>query len=151
MYSLSVCRAKGHLAYVVHNEGVRKALLVEKDKADTLKERLSTLVEFHIKGLTKLALLLEEVVSLQDENDFVVLETTSKKVYEWLTRTNVSKEDEALYNSLVVAFNKVSLPVQVNYVSFDEVRASRYVTSKFVEESREKNTGLKFSRAVDIF
>ena len=134
MYSLSVCRARGHLAYVIHNEGVRKDLLVEKDKADELKDRLATLVGFHIKGLNKLALVLEEVVSLQDENDFVVC-----------------KEDEALYNSLVVAFNKVSLPVQVNYVGFDEVRAARYVTSKFVEESREKNTGLKFSRAIDIF
>lgn len=152
MYSLSVCRFRGHLVYVIHDSGLRKAFKVEKDKAETLKDRLSTLVDYHIQGLNKLATILEEVVAIQDGKDYVVLETTSKKVYEWLTRSNVSKEDEALYERLVVAFNKVSMPVSINYVGFDEVRAARYVTSKFVRESVEENAGgMKFSRVVDIF
>lgn len=137
---------------MIHDSGLRKAFKVEKDKAETLKDRLSTLVGYHIQGLNKLATILEENVAMQESSEYVVLETTSKKVYEWLTRSNVSKEDEALYESLVVAFNKVSMPVSISYVGFDEVRAARYVTSKFVKESAEENaSGMKFSRAVDIF
>ena len=152
MYSLSVCRSRGHLAYVIHDSGLRKAFKVEKDKAETLKDRLATLVDYHIQGLNKLAALLEETVAIQGSGECVVLETTSKKVYEWLARSNVSKEDEALYESLVVAFNKVSMPVSISYVGFGEVRAARYVTSKFVKESVEENaSSMRFSRAVDIF
>lgn len=154
MYSLSVCRSKGYLAYVIHNDGIREAVCVEEDVAETTKERLETLVDFHIKGLNKLALILEEQVNLQEEDAYVVLETTSKKVSEWLTRSNVSKEDESLCGALVVAFNKLSMPVSIDYVGFDEVRAARYTTSKFLKEGNESSNvagTMKFSRAVDIF
>ena len=154
MYSLSVCRSKGYLAYVIHNNGIREAVCVEEDVAETTKERLETLVDFHIKGLNKLALILEEQVNLQEDGAYVVLETTSKKVSEWLTKSNVSKEDESLCDALVVAFNKLSMPVSIDYVGFDEVRAARYTTSKFLKEGNESSNGagtMKFSRAVDIF
>lgn len=154
MYSLSVCRSKGYLAYVIHNNGIREAVCVEEDVAENTKERLETLVDFHIKGLNKLALILEEQVNLQEDGAYVVLETTSKKVSEWLTKSNVSKEDESLYDALVVAFNKLSMPVSIDYVGFDEVRAARYTTSKFLKEGNESSNvagTMKFSRAVDIF
>ena len=154
MYSLSVCRSKGYLAYVIHNNGIREAVCVEEDVAENTKERLETLVDFHIKGLNKLALILEEQVNLQEDGAYVVLETTSKKVSEWLTKSNVSKENESLYDALVVAFNKLSMPVSIDYVGFDEVRAARYTTSKFLKEGNESSNvagTMKFSRAVDIF
>ena len=154
MYSLSVCRSKGYLAYVIHNNGIREAVCVEEDVAENTKERLETLVDFHIKGLNKLALILEEQVNLQEDGAYVVLETTSKKVSEWLTKSNVSKEDESLCDALVVAFNKLSMLVSIDYVGFDEVRAARYTTSKFLKEGNESSDVagvMKFSRAVDIF
>lgn len=154
MYSLSVCRSKGYLAYVIHNNGIREAVCVEEDVAENTKERLETLVDFHIKGLNKLALILEEQVNLQEDGAYVVLETTSKKVSEWLTKSNVSKEDASLCDALVVAFNKLSMPVSIDYVGFDEVRAARYTTSKFLKEGNESSNVagiMKFSRAVDIF
>ena len=97
---------------------------------------------------------MEEQVNLQEDGAYVVLETTSKKVSEWLTKSNVSKEDESLYDALVVAFNKLSMPVSIDYVGFDEVRAARYTTSKFLKEGNESSNvagTMKFSRAVDIF
>lgn len=154
MYSLSVCRSRGYLAYVIHNNGIREALCVEEDVAETSKERLETLVDFHIKGLNKLAVMLEEQVNLQEEDAYVVLETTSKKVSEWLTRSNISKEDEVLSEALVVAFNKLSMPVSVDYVGFEDVRAARYTTSKFLKEGCETSSvvgAMNYSRAVDIF
>lgn len=149
-----MCRNRGHLAYVIHKDGVREAFKVEVDTAESLNDRLATLVRFHIKALNKLSVILEENVGVLEDNEEIILETASKKVYEWLVRSNYSKEDEPLYDELVVAFNKLVLPLRIVYVGYTEVRAARYITSKHLKESQElekEQAHKKFSRAVDIF
>lgn len=147
MILLSVCKNKGYLTWVVMGEGVVQERETLKVGSSNGFESTKTLGESMFRALKSLNSYVESINSTMSDDEFVRIETSSSKIYDWFVDVDIKEKYRGFVLPLIDEMQKLPLQVEVVIQKNQLMLVSnRYNSEDFVTKNEEK-----VFRAIDIF
>ena len=147
MILLSICRNKGYLSWVIYGDGKVQSRGTKESVKAMGFEAIQDVGYSLEEALKALNLFLETKVSKLTNDDFIQIETSYKKIYDWLMDMNIADKYVGFVEPCLKEFQKLPLPVRVVYKSnAGLLYANKYNSADFVTSS-----DIKVFKATDIF
>ena len=147
MILLSVCKNKGYLTWIVMGEGIVQERETLKVDSSNGYESTKTLGESMFRALKSLNSYVESINSTMPDDEFVRIETSSSKIYDWFVDVDIKEKYKGFVLPLIDELQKLPLQVEVVIQKNQLMLVSnRYNSEDFVTKNEEK-----VFRAIDIF